>query len=486
MGWVAIADLGHAPEDIPQRLVDRLTAAEHVLIPTDRGLAAAVLGALGVAFESYADQGMRPDAPADQVVEAVRSLAESGGVFLGVGGYPFMREGVVAGLLHRFGSVEILPAASPLEVLLLAFDVDMTADLDLIDASSLKSANPERGSHLIVTGMANPIAARSVSRRLEVIFPVNHPAAVATMRPDGACELRLGTVGSLEDAREVWDDTAVYVAPHHIKPPGGFPELVRIMAVLRAPDGCPWDLEQTHESLTPHLIEEAYEAVAAIDEGDMEGLADELGDILLQVVFHAQIAAEAGDFTIDDAVASIVAKLRRRHPHIFGDAAASTPDEVMHRWDSIKREEKPHLGTLDGVAQTLPALAYAQKLSRRAVSVGFEWESIDDVWEKVAEEIAELQAEEPGSKEAADEVGDLLFTVVNVARKMGIDAESALRTTCERFRRRFGHMEHLATEQGCDMKGMDAGDMEALWRLAKSAERGDAASVADDEGSQGT
>jgi tetrapyrrole methylase family protein/MazG family protein len=248
-------------------------------------------------------------------------------------------------------------------------------------------------------------------------------------------------------------------------------ELVRIMAVLRAPGGCPWDREQTHMSLRRHLIEEAYEAVAAIEAGDDAEMADELGDILLQVVFHAQIAEEEGRFDIDDVADAIVTKLRRRHPHIFAGATADTPAEVMERWDHIKRAEKPGKGLLDGIAPTLPALTLAGKVSRRAVSVGFEWETVESVWDKVREEIEELKATEPGSPDAEDELGDLLFTVVNVGRKMGVDPEQALRSTCAKFVRRFSEMERAAAESGCDLAEMGIDDMEALWRRAKEGER---------------
>jgi tetrapyrrole methylase family protein/MazG family protein len=247
-------------------------------------------------------------------------------------------------------------------------------------------------------------------------------------------------------------------------------ELVRIMAVLRAPDGCPWDREQTHMSLRRHLVEEAYEAVAAIEAGDDAAIADELGDILLQVVFHVQIAEEEGRFDIDDVSDAIVTKLLRRHPHIFGDASADTPAEVMERWDHIKREERPDRGLLEGIAPTLPALTLAEKISRRAVGVGFEWETIEDVWEKVNEEIDELKSTVPGSPEAEDELGDLLFTVVNVGRKMGVDGEQALRSTCAKFVRRFSEMERIADESGCELAEMGIEDMEALWRRAKEGE----------------
>lgn len=250
-----------------------------------------------------------------------------------------------------------------------------------------------------------------------------------------------------------------------------FEKLVRVMAVLRAPDGCPWDREQTHMSLRRHLLEEAYEAVAAIEAGDDAEIRDELGDILLQVVFHAQIASEEGRFDIDDVADAIVSKLERRHPHIFGDAVANTPDEVMTRWDAIKRTEKERESVLDGIAPTLPALAYAEKISRRAVSVGFEWETVDGVWEKVAEEIGELKATDDGTPEAEDELGDVLFSMVNVGRKMGLDPEQALRVACAKFIRRFKQMERTAASEGLDLADMDIRAQEALWRRAKEGER---------------
>ena len=252
---------------------------------------------------------------------------------------------------------------------------------------------------------------------------------------------------------------------------GGFPELVEIIAVLRAPDGCPWDREQTHMSLRRNLIEEAYETVAAIETGADAELADELGDLLLQVVLHAQIASEQGRFDIEDVSRAIVTKLVRRHPHIFADAEADTPAEVMTRWDAIKRTEKPGHGLLDGIAHTLPALSYAEKISRRAASAGFEWETVDDVWEKVVEETDELKATAAGSPEAEDELGDLLFTLVNVGRKMGVDPEQALRGTCAKFIRRYSGMERAAASDGQELTAMGIEEMEALWRRAKEAER---------------
>lgn len=251
-----------------------------------------------------------------------------------------------------------------------------------------------------------------------------------------------------------------------------FDEFVRVIAVLRSPDGCPWDRAQTHVSLRKNMIEEAYEAVAAIESGDIAEFREELGDVLLQIVLHAQIAAESGDFDIDGVASTITAKIIHRHPHIFADATAGTPDEVIAHWDTIKHAEKTEKGhgTLDGIPDALPALMYAQKISRKAVAAGFEWATLDDVWAKVHEEINELKATEPGSPEAVDEIGDVLFTVVNLARKQGIDAEMALRQTCEKFRARFAAMESAAEREGRRIDDLSLEEMEALWQSAKAGE----------------
>ena len=255
----------------------------------------------------------------------------------------------------------------------------------------------------------------------------------------------------------------------------GFDEFVEVIATLRAPDGCPWDREQTHRSIAKNMVEEAYEAVHAIEDDDIAELRDELGDVLLQVVLHAQIAADEGEFTIDDVVAAISAKIVRRHPHVFGEeVAANTASEVLANWDQIKAGEraKKRQGLLDTVPHALPALMRAQQISRKAVSAGFEWETLDDVWAKVHEEIDELKATEPGSPEAADEIGDVLFTVVNLARKQGIDAETALRATCDKFRSRWSAMEVAAEGQGRDVSDLSLVEQEALWQQAKRIEKG--------------
>ena len=258
-----------------------------------------------------------------------------------------------------------------------------------------------------------------------------------------------------------------------------FQTLVDIVARLRAPDGCPWDREQTHQSLTPYLIEETYEAVEEIDANSMPGLREELGDVLLQVMLHSEIASEAGDFTVDDVIEGLVNKLIRRHPHVFGDADARTAEEVAARWEVLKSEERHGASLMEGVPANLPALTYAQRAQGRAANVGFDWPSIDGVLAKVVEEATEL-AEVVDTEDSDDvtdarsaqewEFGDLLFSLVNLARRMDIDAEGALRNANRRFVNRFRHMENTARERGEEFSALSLEQMDGLWAEAKQSE----------------
>ncbi|WP_455136449.1 nucleoside triphosphate pyrophosphohydrolase [Thermophilibacter sp.] len=258
-----------------------------------------------------------------------------------------------------------------------------------------------------------------------------------------------------------------------------FDRLVRTMWRLRQPDGCPWDREQTHRSITRNMVEEAYEAVDAIEADDTAHLLEELGDVLEQVVLHAQIAADEGAFTIDDVVDGLNEKLVRRHPHVFGEhAAAGDGAEVMDIWDDVKAaeraaagaEERPQ-GLLDSVPRSLPALMQAQKISKRAAKAGFEWETVADVWDKVAEERAEFEREAPGSEARACEFGDLLFALVNVARREGIDAEEALAASNRKFRARWSRMEELARAEGTPLEELGTARLNELWDRAKAEEK---------------
>jgi nucleoside triphosphate diphosphatase len=264
--------------------------------------------------------------------------------------------------------------------------------------------------------------------------------------------------------------------------------LLAIMAALRTPGtGCPWDLEQDFGSIAPYTIEEAYEVADAIERGDPQDLKEELGDLLLQVVFHARMAQEDGLFDFGDVVESITAKLIRRHPHVFGDAGNLQPDEVNRLWDRIKREEKAERrggdaldsSLLTGVPLALPALTRAEKLTRKAATVGFDWPDTAQVVAKIHEELEELHeaAATQSRDRVADEVGDLLFAVTNLARHLNVDPEAALRGTNAKFERRFQAIERALAESGRSLLEADLDEMERLWTKAKQAERNSAGSA---------
>jgi len=249
-----------------------------------------------------------------------------------------------------------------------------------------------------------------------------------------------------------------------LAPPSALTDLVAVVDRLLGPGGCPWDQAQTHESLKPYLIEEAYEVLDAIDRGDANDLKEELGDVLLQPVLHGQISSLAGGFSTEEIARTLVEKLIRRHPHVFGDAEARTPEQVLVHWDAIKRKEKPDTSILSGIPMGMPALMRAQKVSKRAAKAGFEWPDLDAVLDKVIEEISEIRRAESPEEQSA-EFGDLLFTLVNVARWLGIDSEASLRTMVTRFETRFRAVEEATSKP---LTELTLAEWDDLWVAAKA------------------
>jgi len=246
-----------------------------------------------------------------------------------------------------------------------------------------------------------------------------------------------------------------------------FATLVDIIAKLRAPDGCPWDRKQTHASLRENLLEEGYEVLEALDEGESEKLCDELGDLLMQIVLHAQIAAEAGEFELGDVIRSITTKLIHRHPHIFGLQKVKDAEEVAHNWELLKGEERESgASILKSVPRQMPALGYSQEVQRRVAQLGFDWEDVDGVIDKLVEEVGEFKQTET-SEQRAREFGDLLFTLVNVARRQGIDTEAALREANRRFYKRFSYMEEVCRQRGLVFSKLSFDEQNTLWEEAK-------------------
>jgi MazG family protein len=262
-----------------------------------------------------------------------------------------------------------------------------------------------------------------------------------------------------------------------------FDKLVEIMTTLRGPNGCPWDKQQDFNSLKPMLVEEVYEVLEAIDNQDYDGLAEELGDLLLHVVFHAQLGKEASQFDINTVIEKISDKLVRRHPHVFGNESASTPEEVIKNWEAIKAEEKAEKlkhrtpeqrSLLEGIPSKLPAIHEAHQISSRAARVGFDWPDIEGIFDKLQEEVHELRevisaaGDEMRRERLEDEIGDMLFVIVNIARYLKIDSESALKRANRKFKARFRYMEGELAKQGKTLEETPLEEMEALWQKAKS------------------
>lgn len=254
------------------------------------------------------------------------------------------------------------------------------------------------------------------------------------------------------------------------KPRYGYEDLLEIIRLLRSPEGCPWDSVQTHKSIRRGMLEEAYEAAEAIDTGDTALLKEELGDVLMQVVFHADIEKDAGHFTMDDVCDGVVKKLLFRHPHVFGDGQAETAERVGVSWEQLKRQEKGQktaADTLDSVARSLPGTWRAEKLQRKAADVGFDWRSVDGALDKLDEEVRELHRAVETNGNVPEELGDVLFAAVKVGRFCGVDPEEALHGTCEKFIRRFRAMEEAAARKGRELTELTLEELTALWNGAK-------------------
>ena len=366
-----------------------------------------------------------------------------------------------------------MTGASPrlLDGLLSAAGIDPADGLQVVAASRVAAAPFDPSAPLLVladrTAPGDALPGRHARRG---------PADVLrALYPDGHLLLRLPDreprrIGEIDDASLGASDWLVLpLSPvDNLASPHG---MAAISARLRAPDGCPWDRKQTHRSLRPYLLEEAYETIDAIENGAPADLAEELGDLLLQVILHAQFAAEAGDFDLTDVYRSIAAKIVRRHPHVFAGLEVAGEGEVLSNWETIKADERAERGKGDdgafgGVARALPALPASREIQDRASSLGWDWESIDGVWEKVAEELEELRAA-AGAEDRLHELGDVLFALVNLSRWMKLDPEEALRAANHRWMARYRRVEALAAERGIDLAGLTLAEKDVLWDEVK-------------------
>ena len=481
MGTITIVGLGPGdPGYLTRQAWEVLEAAAEIWLRTERHPTVAglpphlILHSFDHLYEEADDFAQVYDAIS---AELLRLGQRSEGVVYAVPGHPLVGEAAVHQVLARAEDaglqVRLVAGLSFIEPALAALRIDALAGLQIHDALELALCyhpplDPDLPA-LVGQLYSRPLAAE-VKLTLMNQYPDEHQ--VTLVHAAGTADQQIVHIPLYELDRR---DDLIHLTTLYLPPlPGvaSFEGLQDTVAHLRAPDGCPWDREQTHESLRQGLLEETYEVVEAIDSGDVAALQEELGDLLLQVILQTQIATEGDEFKMGQVVAGIDSKLKHRHPHVWGDLQLESAADVLHRWDALKREEKgADTSVLEGVPAAMPALQQADIYSRRAARVGFDWSDPAGVADKVREELAEVEEATTPEQQSA-ELGDLLFAVVNWARWLEIDPETALRQANARFSRRFRHVERAARRRGLEMTAMTIDELEALWQEAKVDERG--------------
>ena len=424
------------------------------------------------AFEDC-DDLYRESASFDQIYEAivdrVTTVAQAGDVVYAVPGHPLVAERSVVGLIARSDAegiaVVVHSGLSFADAAATALRRDM-ATVQLCDALDLR-IDAQRPA--LISQVHDRDVATTLKLALLDIYPPGHPITTLTALGTPDESVRTIALSELDHRPTSYLDSIFVPALPPLDDLRRFDGLAAIIERLHAPGGCPWDREQTHVSLRPHLLEETYEALEAIDAGDPFRLTEELGDVLLQVLMHAAVAARTGEFTFADVTDHIARKLLRRHPHVFGEATAKTAEEVWLSWETLKKAEKPRSSILEGVPSSLPALAASQSIQGRARRVGFDWPDVEGPLEKLIEEVSEF-AHAQGERDREDEFGDILFVLANIAQRLGVDAEQALRRANAKFRRRFGTLEEIARGRNVDLKDLDLDGLDALWDEAKAAQ----------------
>ncbi len=433
-------------------------------------------------FDTHYENAQSFDDVYNAIVKELLKLGEESArnnewIVYGVPGHPLVGESTVTRLLAEAKSrdinVEIYPGLSFIEPALSAVGVDGLIGLQLFDAFEIAGrAFPPVSTDLPI--MLGQVYSRALASELKLslmnVYPDDHELFLindAGLESEKVIRIPLFELDRRDDLAHL---TSAYLPPL----PGNtsLPAFADTVAVLRGPDGCPWDQEQTRQSLRQGFLEEFAEVLAALDEDDSPALAEELGDLLFHIVIQAQIASEIGDFTLQDVVSGIDEKLKRRHPHVWGDAEVKDSQEVIHNWEKIKGEERGYehgmKSLLDGVPKSLPALARAQSIQERVSQSGFDWPSIEGVEEKLEEELGELRAAD-SREEKARELGDVLFVMANLARWLGLDAEVALREANLRFEHRFRRLEKLSEKRGLAIDRLDLDALNHLWNEAKES-----------------
>lgn len=488
MRKISIIGLGAGDlKQMPLGVFEKLSHAKQVFLRTEKHPVVDELKKRGIPIQSfdeiYLAKETFPDVYetiSDQLIEQV--MGSEGEILYAVPGHPMVAEKTTQWLLKKGSdngiAVEVIGGQSFLDAMFTALKIDPVEGFALLDGLTLKASDINLRLHLIITQVYDQLSASEVKLTLMEVLPDEYPITlVVAAGVEGEQQIHSMPLYELDHLQGTFNLAAIYVPPVREENllNRQFSQLREIIRILRSPEGCPWDREQTHQSIRKNLVEETYEVLETIDDNDMEAMCEEIGDLLMQVMLHAQIAEDEGDFTVEDVIFGLNEKLIRRHPHVFGEVQADTSAQVVQNWEQIKAKEKEEKGQerkshLSGIPRDLPALMYAYKLQKKAAHVGFDWDNVQDVYNKVDEEYLEVK-EAANKEELREEMGDLLFAVVNLARFLKIDPEEALALTNKKFTRRFHYIEERLAEQGKEFATTTLDEMESYWQEAKQKQR---------------
>jgi len=478
---IKIMGLGPGAKDaLTIGALEVLKSASRIYIRTEKHPTVDYIRTLGIDFVTFDDKyeaGTSFDEVYDLIAQNLLSeQAKYGDIVYAVPGHPLVAERTVTILIKLCDEqnieYEILPAVSFIDAMMESLKIDPVSGLRIIDSFDLKNQIGDRRSGVIITQVYNKLIASEVKLWLSQYYEDDSEIYfVRAAGVKGIEVIRKIPIYEIDRQTDIDYLTSLYI-PKNTKSKD-FNDLLEIMDILRGAEGCPWDKEQSHESLKKYLVEECYEVLEAIDEKDDDMLIEELGDVLLQVVFHAKIGKEQGYFNINDVIAGICNKMIHRHPHVFGTETINTSEEVLTTWDKIKRDEKgfeTYTEELKHVGKNLPSLMRAEKVQKKASKIGFDFDKVESAMDKVIEELKEVKDVYKSNNKAKilEEIGDLFFSVVNVARFLDIEPESALHCTIEKFIKRFDYMEKVSLERGMKLEEMSLNGMDSLWNEAKT------------------
>jgi tetrapyrrole methylase family protein/MazG family protein len=483
-GMINIVGLGPGSlESLTMGAIQLIKQNNNIFLRTKKHPTVRFLKDEGIHFTTYDGKYEQ----AESFDEVYSSIAEDlvkqhellGDIVYAVPGHPLVAEKSVNILLklckNKKVKTNILPAVSFIDAVMEALEIDPIEGIKVIDAFDVKNQIMDKRIGTIITQVYNNFIASEV--KITLLEYYKDDTEIYFVRSAGIKEdesIRKIALYELDRQQDIDYLTSIYI-PKDLDNTKDFYDLLRIIDILRGENGCPWDKEQDHDSIKRNLIEESYEVLEAIDEKNENMIVEELGDVLFQVIFHSQIGKEEGYFNVNDVIEGICNKMINRHPHIFGDEIAETTEDVIDNWDKIKMKEQKmnsYTDTLKHVAKNLPALIRAEKVQKKAAKVGFDWDKVEDAFDKVSEELTEVKDVYKGSNrdKIVEEVGDLAFSVVNVSRFLDIDPENALNYTIDKFIKRFEFIELKAKEMNSDLGDMTLSEMDELWNESKSLE----------------